>query len=60
MLNYDDLRDDRLITLISNNEKEASAVFYNRHANSVFSLARYMSRDITLAEEATQDISMNL
>ena len=60
MLNYDDLRDDQLITLISNGEKEALDVFYNRHARSVFSLARYMLRDTTLAEEATQDIFVNL
>ena len=60
MLNYDDLRDDQLITLISNGEKEALDVFYNRHAHSVFSLARYMLRDTTLAEEATQDIFVNL
>jgi RNA polymerase sigma-70 factor (ECF subfamily) len=60
LLNYDDLRDDQLITLISNGEKEALDVFYNRHARSVFSLARYMLRDTTLAEEATQDIFVNL
>ncbi len=60
MLNYDDLRDNQLITLISNGEKEALDVFYNRHARSVFSLARYMLRDTTLAEEATQDIFVNL
>ena len=60
MLNYDDLRDDQLITLISNGEKEALDVFYERHARSVFSLARYMLRDYTLAEEATQDIFVNL
>jgi RNA polymerase sigma factor (sigma-70 family) len=60
LLNYDDLRDDQFITLISNGEKEALDVFYNRHTRSVFSLARYMLRDTTLAEEATQDIFMNL
>ena len=60
MLDYDDLRDDQLITLISNGEKEALEVFYNRHAPSALSLARYMLRDTTLAEEVTQDIFVNL
>ena len=60
MLNYDDLRDEQLITLIANGEKDVLDVFYNRHAHSVFSLARYMLRDTTLAEEATQDIFVNL
>ena len=60
MLNYDDLQDDQLITLISNGEKDALDVFYTRHAHSVFSLARYMLREHTLAEEATQDIFVNL
>ena len=60
MLNYNDLRDEELITLIANNEKDALEEFYNRHATSVFSLARYMLRDHTRAEEVTQDIFLNL
>ncbi len=60
VLNYDDLRDEQLITLIAHGEKDALEVFYNRYARSVFSLARYMLRDQTLAEEATQDIFLNL
>ena len=60
MDNYDDLRDDQLITLIANGEKEALETFYNRFATSVFSLARYMLKDPPLAEEATQDIFLNL
>ena len=60
MLNYDDLRDDQLITLISNGEKEALETFYDRHASSALALARYMLRDATLAEEVTQDIFVNL
>ena len=60
MLNYDDLRDEQLITLIAHGEKDALEVFHNRYARSVFSLARYMLKEQTLAEEATQDIFLNL
>ena len=60
MLNYEDLRDEQLITLIANGEKEALEAFYNRYITRVFSLARYMLRDQTLAEEVTQDVFLNL
>lgn len=60
MLDYDDLRDDQLITLIANGERDALEVFYNRYARSVFSLARYMLRESPMAEEATQDVFLNL
>lgn len=60
MLNYNELRDEELITLIASGEKDALEEFYNRHAPSVFSLARYMLRDHTRAEEVTQDIFLNL
>ncbi len=60
MLSYNDLRDDQIITLIANGEKEGLEVFYNRYASSVFSLARYMLKESTLAEEVTQDIFLNL
>ena len=60
MLNYDDLRDEQIITLIADGEPYALEAFYTRHASSVFSLAAYMLRDHTLAEEATQDIFLNL
>ena len=60
MLGYDDLRDEQLITLIANGEKDALEVFYDRYAQPVFSLSRYMLRDHSLAEDATQDIFLNL
>ena len=60
MLNYEDLRDEQLITLIANGERDALEVFYNRYAPSVFSLARYMLREPSLAEEATLDAFLNL
>ncbi len=60
MLSYDDLRDEQIMTLIASGEKDALEVFYNRYAQPVFSLARYMLRDQSLAEEATQDIFLNL
>ncbi len=60
MLNYDALRDEQLITLIADGEKDALEAYYNRHASSVFSLARYMLREHSLAQEVTQDIFLNL
>ena len=60
MLNYNDLRDEQLITLVAHGEKGALEVFYDRYASSVFSLARYMLKEHSLAEEATQDIFLNL
>ena len=60
MLNYNDLEDEQIITLIANGEKDGLEVFYNRYASSVFSLARYMLKESTLAEEVTQDIFLNL
>ena len=60
MLNYNDLRDEQLITLIADSEKDALEVFYDRYAVKVFSLARYMLKEDTLAEEVTQDIFLNL
>ena len=60
MQSYDDLRDDQLITLIARGEKDALEAFYDRYARQVFSLARYMLKEESLAEEATQDIFLNL
>ena len=60
MLSYNDLRDEQLMTLIANGKKDALEVFYNRYTSSVFSLARYILKDHGLAEEATQDIFLNL
>ena len=60
VLNYDDLRDEQLITLIANGEKYALEAFYDRYAGSVFSLARYMLKEPHSAEEATQDVFLNL
>ena len=60
MLNYNDLRDEQLITLIAHGEKDALETFYNRFASSVFSLARYMLKEPPLAEEVTQDIFLRL
>ena len=58
--NYDDLRDEQLITLIAHGEKDALEAFYIRYAPSVFSLARYMLKETGVAEEVTQDIFLNL
>ena len=60
MLKYKDFLDEQLIALIAHGEKDALEAFYDRHASSVFSLARYMLREAMLAEEVAQDIFLNL
>ena len=60
MADYNELRDEQLITLIAHGERDALEVFYNRYSSSVFSLARYMLREHSLAEEVTQDVFLNL
>ena len=60
MLNYESLLDEQLITLIANGENDALEVFYNRHANAVFSLAQYILKEPSLAEDVTQNIFLNL
>ena len=60
MPDYTELKDEQLITLIAYGAKDALDTFYDRYARSVFSLARHMLREPSLAEEVTQDIFLNL
>ena len=53
--------DDRqLIQRVAMGEKEALEELYTRYSSPVFSLARFMLRQEALAEEATQDIFLNI
>lgn len=57
---YNGIRDEQLITLIAKGEEDALAVFYDRHASLVFSVAKYMLKETCVAEEVTQDVFLNL
>jgi RNA polymerase sigma-70 factor (ECF subfamily) len=53
--------DDRqLIQRVAMGEKEALEELYTRYSSPVYSLARFMLRQEALAEEATQDIFLNI
>lgn len=60
MLEYQGLDDRQLIQQIAQGVKEALEELYNRYSTPVFSLARFMLRHEALAEEATQDIFLNI
>ena len=60
MVEYPELEDRQLIERTSMGDKEALEELYSRYSTSVFSLARYMLRQEALAEEATQDIFLNI
>jgi RNA polymerase sigma-70 factor (ECF subfamily) len=57
---YQELDDRQLIRQTSLGVKEALEELYHRYATPVFSLARFMLRHEALAEEATQDIFLNI
>ena len=60
MVEFQETEDRHLIHLTSEGNKEALEELYNRYCTSVFSLARFMLRNDALAEEATQDIFVNI
>ena len=60
MPEHQEMEDRQLIYLTAQGNKEALEELYNRYSTSVFSLARYMLRNEALAEEATQDIFVNI
>ena len=60
MVEFQDTDDRHLIHLTSEGNKEALEELYNRYCTSVFSLARFMLRNEALAEEATQDVFVNI
>jgi RNA polymerase sigma-70 factor, ECF subfamily len=57
---YQELEDRQLIQRTSLGDKEALEELYTRYSTGVYSLARFMLRHEALAEEATQDIFLNI
>ena len=60
MVSYQDLEDQELIFRTAAGEKEAMEALYGRYSPAIYSLARYMLRLEAIAEEATQEVFLNL
>ena len=60
MVDYESLDDHQLIRRVSQVDKDALEVLYTRYQTPVYSLAMYMLKQPALAEEATQDIFLNI
>jgi RNA polymerase sigma-70 factor (ECF subfamily) len=60
MNGYDSLDDHQLLARVSDQEPNALDALYSRYASAVYSLAMFMLKDTGLAEEATQDIFLNI
>ncbi len=60
MVDYQSLEDQELIYRTATGEKEALEAIYTRYSPAVYSLARHMLRLEAIAEEATQEIFLNL
>ncbi len=60
VVEYQELDDHQLMDRVASVEKEALEALYARYSSSVYSLAMFMLRQEALAEEATQDIFLNI
>ena len=60
MTDYQVLEDQELLVRIAAGEKDALEAIYERYSSAVYSLARYMIRSEAVAEEATQDVFLNI
>ena len=60
MVDYQNLEDQELIYRTATGEREALEAIYTRYSSAVYSLARYMLRQEAIAEEATQEVFLNL
>ena len=60
VVEYESLDDHQLIERISIQEKPALEALYGRYMSPVYSLAMFMLKQQALAEEATQDIFLNI
>lgn len=60
MIDYQVLEDQELLYRISTGEKDALEAVYDRYSSAVYSLARYMLRSEAVAEEATQEVFLNI
>jgi len=57
---YQVLEDQELLVRIAAGDKDALEAIYERYSSAVYSLARYMLRSEAVAEEATQDVFLNI
>ena len=60
MVEYQEYNDHQLIHQVTLEDKGALETIYARYGSSVYSLAMYMLKQEALAEEATQDIFLNI
>lgn len=60
MIDYQVLEDQELLYRIATGEKDALEAVYDRYSSAVYSLARYMLRSEAVAEEATQEVFLNI
>ena len=60
MVEYEELEDRQLIHRVAQLDKGALEALYGRYATPVYSLAMFMLRHEALAEEATQEIFLNI
>ena len=60
MVDYESLDDQQLIQRVSQVDKGALEALYVRYQTPVYSLAMFMLKQPALAEEATQDIFLNI
>lgn len=56
----DQARDAALMAMVKQGDREALGALYDRHAPRVLAVAQGVLRDRRLAEEATQDVFLNL
>ena len=60
MVEYQEYNDHQLMHQVTLEDKGALETIYARYGSSVYSLAMYMLKQEALAEEATQDIFLNI
>ena len=60
MVDYEALYDHQIMERVSQADKDALEALYNGYRTPVYSLAMFMLKQPSLAEEATQDIFLNV
>jgi RNA polymerase sigma-70 factor (ECF subfamily) len=60
LVEYQELEDGELIGRVVRGEKDALEALYTKYSTSVYSLAMIMLKHQALAEEATQDVFLNI
>ena len=59
-MNYDEVDDGGLLTLISSRNRDALEMLYERYGGGVYPLAMHLLRESGAAEEVTQDVFFNV